>query len=123
MCVPLRERPLSITIIVRSDTRTVLYFLKPHIHIGSNYEDQFKKLVLTTMIQAANSSRYFCTRNAKWKEYVNLYVLVQCTPVLTKNHQQNAFKKNWSKTFYSLAVILGTNFINLNNRKRKRFKE
>ncbi|CAN7014094.1 unnamed protein product [Brassica rapa subsp. trilocularis] len=84
MCVPLRERPLSITIIVRSDTRTVLYFLKPHIHIESNYEDQFKKLVLTTMIEAANSSRYFCTRNAKWKEYVTLYVLVQCTPVLTK---------------------------------------
>ncbi|CAN6879337.1 unnamed protein product, partial [Brassica oleracea] len=89
--------------------------------------DQFEKLVLTTIIEAAleaaNSSRYFCTRNAKGKEYVNLYVLVQFTPVSQKNHQQNAFKKNWSKTFYSQAVILGMNFINLKNRKRKRFKE
>ncbi|XP_056865080.1 cysteine-rich receptor-like protein kinase 10 isoform X1 [Raphanus sativus] len=56
--------------------------------IGYNYEDQFEKLVLTTMIEAAleaaNSSRYFCERNAKWKEYENLYVLVQCTPDLTR---------------------------------------
>ncbi|KAH0871023.1 hypothetical protein HID58_078045 [Brassica napus] len=102
-CVPLRERPLSTTIIVRSDTRTVIFSqtsqsmehfcgvtitareIATNITIGSNYEDQFEKLVLTTIIEAAleaaNSSRYFCTRNAKGKEYVNLYVLVQFTPL------------------------------------------
>ncbi|XP_048618835.1 putative cysteine-rich receptor-like protein kinase 9 [Brassica napus] len=52
-------------------------------------EDQvrFENLVLTTMIEvasaAANSSRRFCTRETTWKDNLDLYVLVQCTPDLT----------------------------------------
>ncbi|KAF8046082.1 hypothetical protein N665_4039s0001 [Sinapis alba] len=51
-------------------------------------EERFKKLVFTTMIEtaieAANSTRYFCMRKTKGIDTSDLYVLVQCTPDLTR---------------------------------------
>ncbi|KAG2245153.1 hypothetical protein Bca52824_093003 [Brassica carinata] len=74
-------------------------------------EERFKKLALTTMIEtaieAANSTRYFCTRKTKGViELRELYVLVQCTPDLTRE----------DCLFCLLQSINNLNFISIGSR-------
>ncbi|CAN7118866.1 unnamed protein product [Brassica rapa subsp. narinosa] len=72
--------------------------------------DLFKKVASTTMMEAAfeaaNSSRYFCTRKAKWIDFKDLYVLVQCTPDLTRD----------DCLFCLLQSINGLNFESIGSR-------
>uniref|UniRef100_A0A0D3DF10 Uncharacterized protein n=1 Tax=Brassica oleracea var. oleracea TaxID=109376 RepID=A0A0D3DF10_BRAOL len=72
--------------------------------------DLFEKLASTTMMEAAfeaaNSSRYFCTRKAKWIDFKDLFVLVQCTPDLTRD----------DCLFCLLQSINGLNFESIGSR-------
>ncbi|CAH8359056.1 unnamed protein product [Eruca vesicaria subsp. sativa] len=81
---------------------------------------RFEKVVLTTIIEAAfeaaNNSRYFCTRSVRTYQFQNLYnfqfqniesqnlyVLVQCTPDLTRQDclsclELSIYKLNFERT-------------------------
>ncbi|CAH8378624.1 unnamed protein product [Eruca vesicaria subsp. sativa] len=57
-------------------------------NLTSNKKDGFRDLVLSTLnpaaVEAASSSRKFDARKANWTASQTLYVLVQCTPDLTR---------------------------------------
>uniref|UniRef100_M4DS30 Cysteine-rich receptor-like protein kinase 10 n=1 Tax=Brassica campestris TaxID=3711 RepID=M4DS30_BRACM len=76
-----------------------------HYDIPSAEQARFENLVLTTMIElafeAANSSRHFCTRETKWNDYQDLYVLVQCTPDLTRQDCFRCLDRSINELYFS----------------------